>query len=138
MLSLEGFVRQCREHIARKEPFIAYWHSHGYGFLRTGEVMSEEYVIQIRGKDDKPKRLRAKNCPERDFAISAARRAGERIDWIKAEQKPRKVAAGTVTKLRKAIARMQKDFRIAGTLRVVECDGESVVADGGIELEASL
>lgn len=139
MLSLDGFIKQCREHIDKGELFLAYWHARGFALLRTGTVAVDEFDVYIEdSKTFKTRKLHAKTGSERDLFIGAARRKGERIDRVVTVPKPRKAKAGTISKMRKAIIQMQKDPRIAGTLHVVEYDGAGVSIDGGPELEALL
>lgn len=139
MLSLDGFIKQCREHIDKGEPFLAYWHARGFALLRTGVVILEEYDVYVDDREThKMQKRHAKTGPERDHLILTARRNGERIDHIGIVPKPRKVKAGTISGMRKTIAKMRKDPRTAGTLHVVEYDGAGVSIDGGPELEALL
>ena len=35
MMSLERFLRECEALIRGKEPFLGYWHAHGFGLFRT-------------------------------------------------------------------------------------------------------
>lgn len=139
MLSLDGFIRQCREHIDKGEPFLAYWHAHGFALLRTGTVTVDEYDVYIENRDTlKVRKYHAKTQPAVDHLILTARRNGERVDHVATVQKPHKVKAGTIAQMRKVIAKMRKDPRTAGTPHVVEYDGVGVSIDGGPELEALL
>lgn len=139
MLSLDGFIKLCREHIDKSEPFLAYWHAHGFALLRTDVVNSEEYDVYIENRYTlRVRKYHAKTQPAVDHLILTARRDGERVDHVATVPKPQKVKAGTIAQMRKAIARMRKDPRTAGTLRVVEFDGVGVSIDGGPELEALL
>ena len=38
MMNTTYFLKRLRYLIEAQQPFIAYWHEHGYGILRTGEV----------------------------------------------------------------------------------------------------
>ena len=139
MLSLDGFIRQCRGHIDRGESFLAYWHAHGFALLRTDVVNSEEYDVYIENRDTlRVRKYHAKTQPAVDHLILTARRNGERVDHVATVQKPQKVKAGTIAKMRKTITQMRKDPRTVGTLHVVEFDGVGVSIDGGPELEALL
>ena len=134
MLSIEQFVKMCAEHIKRREYFIAYWHPHGFGLLRTGEVMIEEWDVYLGMPDDLDKH-HATTADGRDNIITQARRRGDRVDHIKTVYKPKKARKGTVSKMHRVIAQLRKDRRCQ-PLYVVEYDDIGLVTDGGEEVYA--
>ena len=139
MLSLDGFIKQCRGHIDKGEPFLAYWHAHGFALLRTDKIAWVQYQVKIGGHFRDPDTVRIADTPEqRDAIARAAERRGLRVLGVKTTKRSMKAKAGTITQMRKAIAQMRKDPRTAGTLHVVEFDGVGVSIDGGPELEALL
>ena len=38
MMSLERFLRECEALIRGKEPFLGYWHAHGFGLFRIDRI----------------------------------------------------------------------------------------------------
>ena len=41
MMNTAYFIKKLRYLVEAEQPFIAYWHNHGYGILRTGEVVMQ-------------------------------------------------------------------------------------------------
>lgn len=136
MLSIEQFVKTCAEHIKRREYFLAYWHPHGFGLLRTGEVMIEEWDVHVWDTADlELVTYHASTAYERDAIIANARRRGDRVDDIEIVYKPIRAKKGTVSKMHRVIAQLRKDRRCQ-PLYVVEYDDIGLVTDGGEEVYA--
>ena len=128
MMSLERFLRECEALIRGKEPFLGYWHAHGFGLFRTGTIFKESFVLHCQRHNGEKYTLRAQNAFYRDSYLRDLRRDGERLLNIDIVKKPRKVKSSTVKAIRKSI----------GSLQVVEFDGFSVTTDGPDELLAHL
>ncbi len=138
MMSLERFLRECEALIRGKEPFLGYWHAHGFGLFRTGTIFEASFVLHCQRHNGEKYTLRAQNAYYRDSYLRDLRRDGERLLNIDIVKKLRKVKSSTVKAIRKSIDRMRRDPRIAGSLQVVEFDGFSVTTDGPDELLAQL
>ena len=138
MMSLERFLRECEALIRGKEPFLGYWHAHGFGLFRTDTIFLESFIIHCQRHNGEKYTIRAKDAFYRDNYLRDLRRDGERLLGVDTVKKPRKVKSSTVKAIRKSIDQMRHDPRIAGSLQVVEFDGFSVTTDGPSELLAQL
>lgn len=138
MMSLERFLRECEALIRGKEPFLGYWHAHGFGLFRTSTIFKESFVLHCQRHNGEIYTIRAQDAFYRDNYLRDLRRDGERLLSIDTVKKPRKVKSSTVKAIRKSIDQMRHDPRIAGSLQVVGFDGFSVTTDGPSELLAQL
>lgn len=134
MLSLDGFVKMCSDHIEKQEAFIAYWHDNGFGLLRTDKVEYQQYTVRVNYpiRVGYPRSFRTETS-DPEYVNFLRQRAQMNYGKIKVSacKKSGKAKAGTITKMRKEIARMRKTI---WGLRVVEYDGVSVAAEGeGLE-----
>ena len=91
MMSLERFLRECEALIRGKEPFLGYWHAHGFGLIRTGTIFEESFVLHCQRHNGEKYTLRAQNAFYRDSYLRDLRRDGERLLNIDIVKKPRKV-----------------------------------------------
>lgn len=127
MLSLDGFVKMCAEHIEKQEAFIAYWHDDGFGLLRTDKVEYQQYTVWV----DYPIRAGYPRsfCTETsdpEYVNFLRQRAQKNCGKIRVSacKKSKKAKAETITKMRKTI----------WDLRVVGYDGVGVTTEGeGLE-----
>lgn len=138
MMSLERFLRECEALIRGKEPFLGYWHEHGFGLFRTDTIFKESFVLHCQRRNGEKYTIRAQDAFYRDNYLRDLRRDGERLLGVDTVKKPRKVKSSTVKAIRKSIDQMRRDPRIVGSLQVVEFDGFSVTTDGPSELLAQL
>lgn len=125
MMSLEAFADRCAHHIKHKEPFLAYRHESGYCFLRLGPVEITKYTVELYSN-------RAWTAVVYSKTALEALKSRNQVVTVKEETYTKTAAKSTVTGLRKAIQKMKKDRRTAGTLSVVECDGAGWSAEGEV------
>lgn len=130
MLSLDGFVKMCSDHIEKQEAFIAYWHDNGFGLLRTDKVEYQQYTVRVNYpiRTGYPQSFCTKTSDQEYVKVlrQRARKNHGKIE-VSACKKSKKAKAETITKMRKEIARMRKTI---WGLRVVEYDGVGVVIEG--------
>lgn len=76
MMNTTYFLKRLRYLIEAQQPFIAYWHEHGYGILRTGEV--NMYLPDGRGG------RKLTTCRPSVASVKKLRRQIERMrrDWV--------------------------------------------------------
>lgn len=131
MISLEKFAERCGNLIKQNVPFIAYWHDHGCGLLRTDEQRRPVYIVQVQNcHPEKFLDLEKRN----DYIAKASQQGKAFRTWEKMAKL--KAAKTTITGFRRAIDKMKKDPRTRGSLCTVEYDGHgySIEGDGLADL----
>ena len=63
MLSLDAFVKRCGEAVEKKEPFIAYRHAHGFGFLYPARAYTA-YKVEPHGSYIEQKETKRAQAPK--------------------------------------------------------------------------
>ena len=106
MMSKDNFARRLRKLIEEKTPFVAYWHSRGYGVMLTEPVtVSKQY---LEDKTNGTWRL------VEGKAVVRASKSG-------------------LSRWAKNLARMRRSWYTTDVV-TVEYDGDSLITEGDLEL----
>lgn len=131
MMSLEGFAKMLQPRIDAGTPFLAYWHSAGMMVLNTGTInLGNLYKLRVTNRrDGEVVETDWVNDKDYETFVRNATFYGEDLEILKKKTRTKKVSKGTVNKLRKIIAQLQKDPRI-GPVYTVEFDGTMLIKEG--------
>ena len=121
------FIKKLRYLIEAQQPFIAYWHNHGYCILRTGEV-----VMQL--PDGRGGR-KLTTCRASAASVKKLRRMIEKMRAGRQGRLPPAAAGqntnpGTID----SSSRILRGRKSCGSLTVVEYDGMNLDAEGNPEI----
>lgn len=131
MMSLEGFTKMLQPRIDAGTPFLAYWHPAGMMVLNTDTInLGNLYKLRITDPQ-KGEVVETDWVNDKDYEafVHNATFYGEDLEILKKKTRTKKVSKGTVNKLRKIIAQLQKDPRI-GPVYTVEFDGVNLIKGG--------
>lgn len=129
MMSLRAFAERCGGLIQQQTPFIAYRHDRGCALLILDGGERTEYTVKYKCCDGYGKLSTAKETTDdpKRLALLLDRPSAEIVKTKVTRKTP---MASTVTGLRRAIAKMQRDIRVRSSLCTVEYDGTSYSISG--------
>lgn len=129
MMSVELFVKMLRPRVEARTPFLAYWHPKGMMVLNTGVIEWKEYTVSVHNALTGARTYSGISENQLEAIRRQALRSREEVEVIKEKKRRKTVSASTVNKMRKIIARLQKDPRIHDVY-IIEFDGTNLAGEG--------
>ena len=123
-MSLDGFRRRCEQMIQEGDPFVTYWHAHGFGFFHTAAIQLDHHVLQVEHPDGK---VRTVTVTPRAYPAFIQTRGNLLILSDRVDRRTKKVTASTRKAIDKTIDQMRRQ---TPGLYVVHYDGSHVAVDG--------
>lgn len=127
MITLQAFAARCAESIRAGQPFIAYRHSEGSGYLKLDDEVTE-YTVRYYLRDNTGMVKKATEKTTESGRLAELKRMGAEVIGTKIIHK--KPLAATVSGFRASIKKMQRDPHTRWSLCTVEYDGVSYIIDG--------